>query len=111
MAHELSDQQYKSQVKAVWKATAWLTVITILEVGLALMWLKLGWGHKMVLNILLIFASLCKAFFIVAEFMHLKYETRALVLSILVPMAIFIWGIIAFLIEGNSIQWLRHMFD
>ena len=112
MAHELTEEEYKSQVAGVWKATIWLTVITIIEVGIALVWYynfedKLP---RIMLNILMIVASILKAFFIVGEFMHLKYEKRALALSILVPLVLFIWGIIAFLIEGDHIRALRDIF-
>ncbi|MBX2846609.1 MAG: cytochrome C oxidase subunit IV family protein [Saprospiraceae bacterium] len=112
MAHDLTDEQYNSQVSAVWKATLWLSIITIVEVAVALVWYyKLGSDHKLFLNGFLIIASLLKAFFIVGEFMHLNYEKRALTLSILVPMVLFIWGIIAFLIEGDSIKNLRGLFN
>jgi len=110
MAHELTDEEHKSQVRAVWKATAWLTVITIAEVAVALLWLGNDLGPRIYLNILLILASILKAFFIIAEFMHLKYELRALTLSILVPMVLFVWGIIVFLIEGDSIKHMRDVF-
>jgi len=110
MGHDLTEEEYKSQVAAVWKATGWLTLITIAEVVIALLWLKFEFMPRIMLNILLIAASLLKAFYIIAEFMHLKYEKRALALSILVPMVLFIWGIIAFLIEGDSIKHLREIF-
>ena len=112
MAHELTQEEYKSQVSAVWKATLWLSIITIVEVGIALFWyynLEETLPGFM-LNVLMIVASILKAFFIVAEFMHLKYEKRALMLSILVPLVLFIWGIIAFLIEGDHIKDLRELF-
>ena len=113
MAHDLTEEEYKSQVAGVWKATLWLTIVTVVEVGIALFWYynfedKLP---RIMLNILMIVASVLKAFFIVGEFMHLKYEKRALALSILVPLVLFIWGIIAFLIEGDSIRVLRDLFS
>lgn len=113
MGHDLTEEEYKSQVAAVWKATLWLSIITIVEVAFALYWYyNIGdSAPKMLLNGFLIIASLLKAFFIVAEFMHLKYEVRALTLSILVPLVLFIWGIIAFLLEGRSIRHLRELFD
>mgnify|MGYP006251460563 FL=1 len=51
-------------------------------------------------------ASLLKAFFIVGEFMHMKYETRALALTVLVPTVFLIWFIIAFLWEGA--EWMNN---
>lgn len=109
MAH-LDDATYKSQVRAVWMATLWLSLITILEVALALIWLWYlypeGGGPKLLLNGFFAIASLAKAYFIVGEFMHVKYETRALALTILGPLIFLIWFIIAFLWEGSA--WLSN---
>jgi len=108
MAH-LSDAEYKSQVSAVWKATAWLSFITIVEVVGALVWIWWlypdGGGPKWILNAMFAISSLLKAYFIVGEFMHVKYETRALALTILGPLFFLIWFIIAFLWEGA--EWLN----
>ncbi|MCB9033052.1 MAG: cytochrome C oxidase subunit IV family protein [Chitinophagales bacterium] len=97
-AEHLTEEQYNSQVKAVWKATAWLTVITVVEVAVAL-----GLGHavpKIVLNIFFAMASVAKAFFIIGEFMHLKYEKRAFIISLGVPLIFLVWAIIAFTVDG-----------
>ncbi|PSR05304.1 MAG: hypothetical protein BRD50_01395, partial [Bacteroidetes bacterium SW_11_45_7] len=60
---------------------------------------------QILLNIFFIVATLLKGFFIVAEFMHLRFEFRALTITILAPTAFLIWFIIAFLWEGAS--WLN----
>ena len=101
--HLLDDASYHSQVKAVWRATYIMGVVTIIEVAMAIMWPE-GWS-RLVLNLLFIFMSVMKAFFIVGEFMHLKYELRALILSILMPLLFLVWAIIAFSLEGQS--WLN----
>lgn len=101
--HELSDAEYKSQVSAVWKATAWLSIITIVEVVAALLYPE--GAPKIMLNIFFILASLLKAYFIVGEFMHVKYETRALAITILAPTIFLVWFIIAFMWEGG--EWLN----
>jgi len=107
MAHDFNLETYNKQVSAVWRATLWLSIITILEVAAALMWL--AWvdpsTNKMGLNVFFIVMSLLKAFFIVGEFMHIRYETRALTLTILVPTFFLVWFIIAFLWEG--VEWLN----
>ncbi len=103
MAGHMTDESYKSAKRAVWRVTIILAVVTIVEIGMALLH---HYGYipvpKMAINILMIVLSLAKAFFIVGEFMHLKYELRALILSILVPLVFLIWFIIAFLMEGES---------
>lgn len=107
MSHEeLSVEQYNSQVKAVWRATVILSVVTIGEVAAALLYMNAfpdGGGPRMLLNIGFIMLSLAKAYFIVGEFMHVRYETRALTLTILVPLTFLIWFIIAFIWEG--VEW------
>lgn len=104
--HHIDDATYNSQVMAVWKATAWLTIITIAEVVIALLYLYLfqSWP-RMAINIFFILASAMKAFFIIGEFMHLKYEQRAFIISLGVPLIFLVWAIIAFSVEGNF--WLQ----
>ncbi len=110
MAHHepLDPAVYKSQVSAVWKATIWLTVITVVEVVAAIIYMEMyeaGEGPRLLLNGFFVVMSLLKAFFIVGEFMHMRYEKRALVLTVLVPTVFLIWFIIAFLWEGSA--WLN----
>ncbi len=109
MSHDFSAEQYNSQVKAVWRATIILSVVTVVEVMFALLYMNMYPNHdgpRMLLNSFFILMSLAKAYFIVAEFMHVRYETRALTLTILVPLFFLIWFIIAFLWEGA--EWLNN---
>lgn len=102
-AGHLDEATYLKQRKAVWTATGIMAIVTVAEVGVALFFGEAM--PRMVLNTLFILMSAVKAFFIVAEFMHLKYEVRALVMSILAPLLFLIWFIIAFMMEGSS--WLE----
>lgn len=100
MASQMSDQEYNSAVSAVWRATAILTVVTIVEVVFAL-----TLGHKLpriLVNGVYVIASLAKAFFIIGEFMHLKYEKRVFMLSLGLPLAFLVWALIAFVMDGNA---------
>jgi len=45
--------------------------------------------------------SLYKAGLVVFEFMHMKYEVKGLMRSVLLPMGLLFWAIIAFFMEGN----------
>jgi hypothetical protein len=54
---------------------------------------------------------MAKAFYIVAYFMHLKHELKNLIMTIVVPLGLFIWFIIAFLYDGNSFRNLRNTYD
>ena len=51
--------------------------------------------------------TVVKAFYIVAEFMHLKYEVKALMFSILLPLLFVIWFLVAMISEGGSIYSVR----
>jgi hypothetical protein len=106
MAGHLSDAEYKSSVAAVWRATWILGVVTVVEVAVALI---LG-PHlpKILINSFYVLASLAKAFFIVGEFMHLKYEKRAFMISLGVPLIFLVWAIIAFATEGHSWFMMNH---
>ena len=57
------------------------------------------------INLLAIFIgmTIIKAYYIVSVFMHMKYEVKALVWSILLPMIFVIWLIVALLIESGSV--------
>ena len=68
-------------------------------------------GLRMALNIFMVVATLVKAFYIVSIFMHMKYEKKALALTVLMPLAFLIWFIIAFLWEGISWNVMRGMFN
>lgn len=49
----------------------------------------------------MILMSLVKAYLIVYEFMHMKYEVPGMVKSVLLPVFLLLWGVIAFFSEGN----------
>jgi len=88
----------KKKVKKLWKIAMILGVITAIEF---LMAFTLPRGYLLYAGFILL--TLVKAFYIVSEFMHLKYEVKALIWSILLPTIFVIWLIIALLAEGGSI--------
>ena len=55
--------------------------------------------------------TLAKAYYIVSVFMHLGDEIRNMIMTIVVPLMLFIWFIIAFIYEGNSYKNLRNKYD
>ncbi|GIV33552.1 MAG: hypothetical protein KatS3mg031_1087 [Chitinophagales bacterium] len=102
MSETMTEQEYKHHVSSVWRVTVILAIVTVVEVVGALIY-----PHsmpRMILNVFFIVMSLIKAFYIVAVFMHMKYENRALQLTVLLPTAFLVWAIIAFLWEGKA--WL-----
>ncbi len=59
----------------------------------------------------IIILMLAKAFYIVGYFMHLKHEIRNLIMTICVPLLLFVWFIIAFLADGHSYNNLRNTYN
>lgn len=92
------------KIRKIWMVTAILAAITCVEFIIAFV-LTSDSMHttKAVIFILL---TILKAFYIVAEFMHLGHEKKSLVYSLIIPFTLFIgWGILAFLMEASFINW------
>ncbi len=88
--------------KKIWKVTAILSIITIIEVGLGIMvkqgtdlWPFVKWGF--------ILMTLVKAGYIVAIFMHLGDERKSFRNVILIPYAIFIVYLIAICLQESTV--------
>ncbi|MCP9749609.1 cytochrome C oxidase subunit IV family protein [Ferruginibacter sp. HRS2-29] len=100
--------------KAIWRTFIILSVLTVIEliIGLAIYNIHKGehpnatlvLGFKGMVCIL----TLAKAYYIVSVFMHLGSEVRNFIMTIIVPLALFIWFIIAFLWDGESWKNLRN---
>jgi len=105
-------QSYEDQKKLVFYGLKLLGVITIVEVAFALFakghiipsitFGKDGGFGQALYMLAMIGASLYKAYFIIFFFMHMAGEVRGLVLSVLMPMLLLVWAIIAFFQEGGS---------
>lgn len=88
--------------KTIWATFYILLAITAFEFLIAFVKGPLGLPKTLVL-VVFITLTLVKAFYIVAEFMHLKHEAKALILSIVIPIVFIIWFITAMLTEGGHI--------
>jgi cytochrome c oxidase subunit IV len=98
--------------KEIWKVTIILSVLTAIE--LALGYLMIGMADGLLKHFIkgaIIILMLAKAFYIVGYFMHLRHEIRNLIMTICVPLFLFVWFIIAFLTDGNSFKNLRNTLD
>ncbi|PHN05010.1 hypothetical protein CRP01_18455 [Flavilitoribacter nigricans DSM 23189 = NBRC 102662] len=100
---------YEESIKKVYRGLILLAGVTLVEVFLSL----LGKGYvipgaeeyKVLIYIVglgLIGLSLYKAYFIIYEFMHMRYEMKGLAMTVLLPTLLLIWAIIAFFQEGDS---------
>jgi cytochrome c oxidase subunit IV len=98
----------------IWKTFWILLVITIIELALGFtMYFVPGmpdWLHLFVKGVICIL-SLAKAFYIVSIFMHLGDEIRNMIMTIVVPLMLFVWFIGAFLWDGNSYRTMRNRYD
>jgi cytochrome c oxidase subunit IV len=107
--------EHSFDAKAIWKTFRILLYITIFELILAIGYYEIEFSNrelvKHILNGVFIILTLAKAFFIVAEFMHLRHEIKNLIMTIGVPALLFIWFIAAFLWDGGSYKNLRNNYD
>jgi len=106
----MGHKSYEDSIKDVYKGLVLLGVVTLIEVGISLF----GKGHLgfkpgpdmqwllAIVAIGLIVLSIYKAYFIIYEFMHMSSEAKGLRMTVLMPMLLLIWAIIAFFQEGNS---------
>ena len=104
-------QDSDAQVKRIWKVFWLLLIITIIELGLGLTLYALDLPEdlrKHLIKGVIIILSLAKAYYIVSVFMHLGDEVRNLIMTIIVPLMLFIWFIAAFLMDGNAWKNLRN---
>ena len=98
----------------IWKTFWILLIITVIELflGLTMYWWPnmAEWLHVAVKGVIVIL-SLSKAFYIVGIFMHLGDEIRNMIMTIVVPLMLFVWFIGAFLWDGYSWKNLRNDYD
>ena len=103
----------EENVKRIWKTFWVLLIITVIELGLGLLLYATNfpsWVNLAIKGVIVIL-SLAKAFYIVSIFMHLGDEIRNMIMTIVVPLMLFIWFIAAFLWDGNSYKNLRNTYD
>lgn len=114
MAHTADELHHDdgAAVKEIWKVTGILSVLTIIELILGFWMMGIeSEGVRLAIKGSIVILMIAKAFYIVAYFMHLKHELKNLIMTIVVPLALFIWFITAFLYEGNSYKDLKNRYD
>ena len=114
MEHTVAHEEHSGGgVKEIIKVTIILSVLTIVELilGFWMMSMPLESALRLATKGTIVILMLAKAFYIVGYFMHLKHEIKNLIMTIVVPLALFVWFIIAFLYEGNSFRHLRNTYD
>jgi cytochrome c oxidase subunit IV len=110
----MDETDFKKRVR---KTTILLSVITIIELAIGLTIYTLHKGeHPNPLLVLTFKGIVCiltlaKAFYIVSVFMHLGDEIRNMIMTVVVPLMLFIWFIAAFLWDGNAWRTDRNRYD
>ena len=97
-------EEHESMTRGgIWKVFFILLAITCVEFFIALYLVPKGHMGANIANPIYIVLTLAKAFYIVAYFMHLKFEKIGLMLAIAVPV-LFIIGLILVL-TNESFYW------
>jgi cytochrome c oxidase subunit IV len=104
--------EHASGTGRIWKTFWVLSLLTAIELGLGylLYYTHGNWGYTAVISTKLTIAvlTLLKAYYIVSIFMHLGDEIRNMIMTIIVPLMLFVWFITAFLWDGNAWKNLRN---
>ena len=101
--HDVKSAESKKQVGRIWKVFWILLVVTVVEVVIGMFF-----SHGLPKGLIAFFflaLTLLKAGYIVSVFMHLGDELRNFLISVLIPLTLFVWFIIAFLADGGF--WLH----
>jgi cytochrome c oxidase subunit 4 len=112
--HHVDDATFKKKVR---NTTILLSIITIVELAIGLLIYNIHKGESPNELLVLMFKgavcilTLAKAYYIVSVFMHLGDEIRNMIMTIVVPLLLFVWFIAAFIWDGNSYKKLRNTYD
>ncbi|MBM3158691.1 MAG: cytochrome C oxidase subunit IV family protein [Bacteroidota bacterium] len=112
--HHTDDATFKKKVK---NTTILLSILTVVELAIGLLIYNMHKGEAPNELLVLMFKgmvcilTLAKAYYIVSVFMHLGDEIRNMIMTIVVPLLLFIWFIAAFIWDGNSYKNLRNKYD
>lgn len=89
----------------IWKVFFYLLALTALEFFIALALVHAGHIQKgLAVNIVYIVLTLLKAYYIIAYFMHLKFETFGFILSVSIVFLLIVYMIILMLTEGSYLN-------
>jgi cytochrome c oxidase subunit IV len=99
MANHLS---YEDSIKGAYKGLVLLGVVTLAEVGVSLFFGPISPITKVIAGLILVAMAIYKAYFIIGDFMHMKFEAKGLAYTVLLPLLLLVWAVIAFLQEAGS---------
>ena len=94
----------EAKIRKIWLTAGILAFVTGIEFILAF-----TVGRGTFLTSIFVILTLVKSFYIVGEFMHLKYEVKILIWSVVLPTLFVMWFITAMLVEGDAVLYLRNL--
>ena len=106
--HHIDDNTFKKRVR---NTTILLSVITVIELAIGLGIYNIHKGENPSELLILMFKgvvcilTLAKAYYLVSVFMHLGDEIKSFMITVLIPLSLFIWFIISLLADGGF--WLH----
>ena len=100
-AEEHGETMTKSKI---WQVFFILLAVTAVEFIIALYFIPKGFMNQGIGNFLYIVLTLVKAFYIVAYFMHLKYERFAMRTSVIITLVFLVYFIVLLLTEGSYLH-------
>lgn len=112
--HHMDSAAFK---KRVVRTTVLLSIFTLVELGIGFIIYFMHKGDSPSQGLILALKgavcilTLGKAYYIVSVFMHLGDEMRGFIMTIVLPLLLFIWFIIAFLYDGNAYKNMRNQYD
>ena len=89
----------KEKIKKLWTVAGILGAVTAVEFVIAFVM-----PHGTLKTAIFVGLTIVKAAYIVGEFMHLRYEVKVLLWSILIPMIFVVWMLVAFVYEGMKLS-------
>jgi cytochrome c oxidase subunit 4 len=97
------DAGHGFDARVIWRTFWILLIVTCVELAVG-MFVAPMFPHstKIWFNILYIILTAVKAFYIIAEFMHLRHEIKNMIMSIALPSLLFIWLIGALIWDGDA---------
>ena len=95
----------------IWRVFFYLLALTALEFFIALALVHGGVIEKsLTVNIVYIVLTLLKAYYIIAYFMHLKFETFGFITSVAISFLLIVYFIVLMLTEGGYLNTHYHSF-
>ncbi len=94
----------KDMKAQIWKTFWILFALTVIDIVLYFIFIS---NHSMLKNWMFILLGIVKAYYIVGIFMHMKFERKTLMYTIIIPMVFVIFFITLMIIEGDYTNLLR----